>query len=280
MARKNIFEQMSTKWDLEVEARRIRRLFETEKILHVRADFLDCDNYSLKDFVEEYCFSTWKARGRCINVADFLSEFFYENLLYRAKKECESFLTLIEIVFNFWKLAERQLGSRSEFKCSPNFYHLKDVLHSYLSHYNHTTIYNEETEKLIVIEDKPEATAVAEIVAPELAMNLLRYNHHTLRGDVEEKRKILNLMGQALEPKRKELKNISSRSEDNIFYFLNNLHIRHNDSDEKHIADMPESELEEWYDELYQMILFANLELDQVERNRRFKELKNLIETP
>lgn len=40
---------------------------------------------------------------------------------------------------------------------------------------------------------------------------------------------------------------------------------------------MDEKALEEWYDDLYQMILLAYLELDQQERNNRIKALKTLI---
>ena len=36
----------------------------------------------------------------------------------------------------------------------------------------------------------------------------------------------------------------------------------------------PKNKLEEWYDELYQMMLLAMLELEQVERNQKINELK------
>ena len=40
---------------------------------------------------------------------------------------------------------------------------------------------------------------------------------------------------------------------------------------------MSEEELEEWYDELYQMILLAFLMIDNVERMEKIKKLKHNI---
>ena len=41
---------------------------------------------------------------------------------------------------------------------------------------------------------------------------------------------------------------------------------------------MTDEELESWYDETYQMLLLSILELDNVERNKKVKELKRMIE--
>ena len=122
---------------------------------------------------------------------------------------------------------------------------------------------------------------MAEILEPPLDMSILRYNHHSLQGDVDAKRAILQAMGQKLEPRRKEL---CSNLEDQIFYLLNNLHIRHNNQTKEdkyykeYISAMEKEELEQWYDELYQMILLAFLELDQIERSVRCKKLRMKIE--
>ena len=66
---------------------------------------------------------------------------------------------------------------------------------------------------------------------------------------------------------------------------LNNFNLRHNNIDincKKHykkvIAEMKDDELEEWYDELYQMILLVFLELDNKDRTIKFKEIKDKIE--
>ena len=58
------------------------------------------------------------------------------------------------------------------------------------------------------------------------------------------------------------------------------MNLRHNNCSKgdkyykEFVANMDDDVLEGWYDELYQMILLAFLELDQLERNSKIKELK------
>jgi hypothetical protein len=152
-----------------------------------------------------------------------------------------------------------------------------------LARYNYKAEYFWDMEQLVVIEDKPEATAVAEVVDNETGYNVLRYNHYMLKGDIQAKKSILLALGTNLEPKRNQLQTIDKDLSDGIFYILNNLSLRHNnicEGDKNYrqaVADMDAGTLENWYDELYQMILLAYLQLDQVDRNTRVKALKQAV---
>lgn len=274
---------MSEQWDLEIETERIDNLFSSVSVAYL--DYTISKSYfTLTKFVSKYCFDDWNNRGRCINIDDYLGAIKYDDVLCESNANHEDFLTLVEIVYNFWKMAEKSIANWEELYATKNFFHLQKVLNDSLSHYNHKAVYDEKTEQLIVIEDKPEVTAVAEIVDPELSISVMRYNHRTLRGELEKKKAILNQMCQEIEPRRKELKNLNSKLEDNLFYLLNNLHIRHNNKDDNsksykaHVANMNDDELESWYDEVYQMALLAILELDQIERNARCKTLRDEIQ--
>ena len=102
-------------------------------------------------------------------------------------------------------------------------------------------------------------------------------------GDIEAKKSILLSMGAELEPLRGNMNTKDKDNEDLIFFMLNNMNLRHNnvtEGDSKYkegVALMPEEELEGWYDELYQMMLLAFLQLDNKERIERVKELKKQI---
>ena len=70
----------------------------------------------------------------------------------------------------------------------------------------------------------------------------------------------------------------------NIFMMLNKMNIRHNNVDEsdksnyvEYVAKLSSDELENWYDELYQLMLLAILELDNVERTIRINTLRSEI---
>ena len=157
------------------------------------------------------------------------------------------------------------------------------MLSDYLKEYNQKAWYNEEKEQVIIVEDKPEVTAVAEIVEAENALSIIRYNHHALKGDIKAKKHILVEIGKKLEPERNRLHTINSSLEDKIFFMLNNMDLRHNnryEGDRNYkavVAQMADEELETWYDELYQMMLLAFLELDQSDRSEKIDALKAKI---
>lgn len=279
MSRKNIFEIVNGIFDVSIELNRLYRLFEGKETVR---SFLD--NYTLRDYIFNEGFATWRNRGRCVDLNDFLSLLEFDKLWDTAKGNTQDFFTLIEIIYNFWHIAERKASAAYGYdERAQNFRLLKKIMDECLAYYNYRGEYFRDLEQLIVIEDKPEATAVAEIVDNELGIKVLRYNHYMLKGNLQAKKDILLALGADVEPKRKQIKLIDKDLEDGIFYILNNLHLRHNNKTEgdkyynQATADMDESTLEFWYDELYQMILLAYLQLDQVNRNVRFKELKKLI---
>lgn len=284
MARKSIFDLLAERDDLGRDVARIDTLFSTEKTL-IEKQSVGSKEYTLKTFVDIFCFESWKNRGRCIDLSDFLDCLdYWEHFEGAENDDVDDFLILIEIIFNCWKMAEIYMTQNEEIRYYKNFYHLFDVMVECLSQYNHKAVYDEEEEQILVIEDRPEITAVAEIVEPELALSIVRYNHHSMRGDIAQKKSILLALGAELEPKRKTLEGANSGLEDGIFFMLNNLNLRHNNCSkgDKHyrefVADMDDDALEGWYDELYQMMLLAFLELDQLERNTKIKELKTNVD--
>lgn len=69
-----------------------------------------------------------------------------------------------------------------------------------------------------------------------------------------------------------------------MFYLLNSVNVRHNNADQvgknyiHFVADMKDGDIEQWYDDMYQMCLLAFLELDHLERKERVKKLKEDIQ--
>ena len=125
------------------------------------------------------------------------------------------------------------------------------------------------------------AISVSEIVSPDVSYKVLEYNHYTMKGDIARKRETLRILADQLEPKRAELATINKELASNVFFMFNNMNIRHNNRTKGNknnykevIAEMSQDELENWYDETYQLCLLAFLELDNVERTKKVAELK------
>ena len=148
-----------------------------------------------------------------------------------------------------------------------------------LSEMNQKAYYDPETEMCLIGEDSPQVTAAIEATEPEVASQLLQYNHRQLAGDIDKKRAILLNLANYLEGRQPELKSIcSNQLVTDLNTAFNNLDIRHNNTtprDSSHykakLANVPPEELEKVYDDLYQVILLAILEMDNVERRRRIR---------
>lgn len=104
-----------------------------------------------------------------------------------------------------------------------------------------------------------------------------------MRGDINKKKSIILLLSKILEAQRDTLNGIDKELATNIFFMFNNLDLRHNnrDKESKHykecIAMLDDEELEQLYDDTYQMCLLAFLEIDNQERTKKVDELKSVL---
>ena len=154
-----------------------------------------------------------------------------------------------------------------------------------LDNMNYQRKTNDKEERVIIVEKNAAVTAVSEIVDDELFWPTIEYNHHLLRDNVERKREILLKFADKIEPLREELRGLHKNTETNLFFLFNSLNIRHNNSDStnrkhyiEYVANLSSKQLEEWYDETYQLVLYSFLLLDNSSRIKRVDELKKTIE--
>ncbi len=277
--RKSIFDIASASINISNEVDRIVSMSVEEK-----STYYPPYDLTLFEFVDQRCFRDWSYRGHFVNVKDFLEAVNYNEIIKSAKNgDTEAFMILIELTYNLWSLAYYDIIDKDSLsKWNNNFFHLRDVMLDNLEKYNYKAYIDDE--RILIIEDKPEVTAVAEIIEQDLAIDIIRYNHRSMQGEIELKKKILTSLGSELEPKRKKLQVLNKQLSEDIFFMLNNMNLRHNNRSKKdmgkykeYVAKMTKARLEKWYDELYQMMLLAFLLLDNVDRTENVKELKEKI---
>lgn len=116
---------------------------------------------------------------------------------------------------------------------------------------------------LIVVAKNHSAVLAAEIAEDEnVSLDIIEYNHYSLKGNLCEKKKILSSIGLYIEPtlRNRTLQDTPYKSllSDTGFVF-NNFHIRHNNltgpKAQEYTQSLNDADLEKWYDKAYDMAL-------------------------
>lgn len=277
--RKNIFQILQEKFDLYEELLRIHQLFDS--ICFVKGGVKP---YTPEEVVDEYLFYNWKQRNRCVDIED-MKRILGINNIFRCKQiKIENAITYLEYVENVLYLAWRYVESHDDFNYYSDYCILCENIDFFLDYFNLETKYFDKEEMALIVEKDATVTAVAEIVPSELSLKVIKYNHYTLKGDIELKKEIILTLANNLEPKRKQIQNASSKVASDLFFLLNNLDLRHNNTDDSgknyhpYIAKMKKETIEEWYDEVYQLELLAFLLIDNEQRSRKIYDLKQELE--
>lgn len=278
MVRKNIFELLINQYDVAKEMNKISELFENIKIL--------CGYYPTACYIEEIfekqIFPKWKQRGCYLSCSE-MREALNIPYLFVMKDEAD-ILNRLEYYVNILISLDKRLNIKQNipnFQCPAEYYMLCNNIDILLEHLNYEKQIFEDKEKVILVPKNPASTAVAEIAPKEIAFAIFKYNHASLKRDLVGKKQLLLSIANEYEPLLKKPVDGFKDYFDKTNALLNNLHLRHNNKTGKNknetVANMPPEELESWYDELYQLLLFCVLCKDNYERKGKVSEiLKNL----
>ncbi len=202
---------------------------------------------------------------RCIDLNDFNEEYGYD-LSEKKKASLDDLISISEYFVNFMRAV-------MPYCCCDNeaFWREIDIVDSCMSDVGCKRA--EIDGVFIYTEDNPAVNSVAEISSSQVALSLLEYNHFRLKGDLDRKKAILRVLAEDIELKKKELSSINKVLTDDFFQLLQKF-VRHDNSNNEFISNMSRDELEETYDDIYQMYLLAKLELDHnSERKKRVEEI-------
>ena len=261
--RKNIYEGLkSGKIDLKREYSRIFSIFYDRHY-----DMGYGSMASLEDIIEEkFRYLSPNLIGRCLSLDDFNDSYNYNFSSMPKNFSIDIILDLAEYVVNFVNaLMMCQLGELNILE----LVNIKNHIDLCMDDIGYKAI--EKEGIIIYLECSPAALSVAEITGDELSYSVLRYNHHTLKGNLTEKKMILKSMADDIENSRKVLKEINKSFTDKLFRMLN-FFARHNNEDNEYLLNLNDEELESIYDDIYQIWLLAKLQLE-------YNCFKNRIET-
>lgn len=245
---------------------------------------LDLSEFSLIDYrslISHALFSNWKGRGKCVQFDDFMKAVSYESLKKKAATDIDSFLLLIEIIYNCYMLVERaELNDKKAVKADIS--RLKKLLDSALETLHYRADYCEDKELVKIIPIAPEVLQDEMILTPRnLKEEIAEYTSSSASRNLKRKREILFNMGNEYEPKVKQLEKIYPDLEDAISFLLNKMNVRHNNKEQgkyycEKAATLTDFEQELIYDRLYNLLLLAFAVFENQSRLDYVKRLKQM----
>ena len=257
MARRNFYEILTeTPLNLQAEYERIYKLF-----------YEGTDSYRSIDDVIEYAFESLPEHliGRTISLADFNKtyNFAFPDTIFTDPgmpfSTVDDLLIFCEYIWNFCVgLLEHAMHTLDEDEYN-SILHLQKMIIACMDDLKQMLA--KRGELYIFVPKNPAVISVAEIVEKDMAVSILEYHHHSLKGDLAKKKAILKLMADDIEGDRQKLRNINRTLETQLFQLLNKF-VRHDQAQTPYIGTMNPLEIEECYDDIYQMWLLARLEID------------------
>lgn len=272
VTRNHIFDILEQEFVLADEVERLEDLL-SEEIVFQDAIW----GFTLEKFIDQFCLAEWKNRNTLTSFFDFRDMLEITEDDMRTLDDKKMFIYL-EFIVNMLYLLERKIKSRSDFETTEIYFYITGNIKVILEKLNMYIHIIEEKEQVWILEKDPAVTSVAEIVDQKLALDIIEYNHYSLKGDIDKKRKILKSIADKFEAIRPELKEDFNDLQSDAGFLLNSLNIRHNNLEGSnaisYLQTISLTELEDWYDETYQVLLLALLEHDNIERRKRVKVLK------
>lgn len=254
--RRSIFDLMNNKEiDIEREFKRIYELFEK--------DIFD-NTYpqrSICTVIDEDYFNEWKNRGRNISINDLFTSLQIRDKNGLKENSINKLLLYIEVIVNLISISIEKI--RVEMI---NYYSydwdtyklLKENINSLLEDLNYQ-ISKLSNGELVIVEKDILSSSIAETNG-DISDKVIEYRRFALKGKIDEKRELLNLLANEVEGMKPIFKGTTySNLMDDVQFMLNNLNIRHNNMEGKnkkqYVIELPKKELEKLYDKTFDMIL-------------------------
>lgn len=271
MVRKNLYEKLGALGvNVAAEYNALITLFKSEKKIN-----LHYTSHTLLWYVNEYCFRSLPREFR----APYLSvqEMMIALNIKDDSRSLDDLFLLSEFLFAL--LPEEQLAKNNQAR--QQAYVIFDNIISFLEKLNYE-LFEMEDNRYIIVEKNPATTQAVEIVEDTpTSLALIEYNHYALKGNLEEKRRILTALGSYIEPilKSRALQRAGYKQlESDVGFMLNCFHVRHNNKEgakaQDYIVSLNNTQLEEWYDKIYNAILSVIIINEHISTQNNLETLK------
>ncbi|MBR2996880.1 hypothetical protein IKF33_00345 [Candidatus Saccharibacteria bacterium] len=260
MSRKSIYDLLEEKeFNPSYEFARLRYRFD-----HDGSSFhgVLLDASTIYHHIGTRVFDRLPIKGTCINLDDLLHELGIN--LNKKNATLDDIFNLAEFIL---------CAADADYDGLQSLYKpLLDNIDLILEKTSHKII-NVGKGKIIVPKDAKVEQAASLVKSSSLSLEILKYNHRSNIGNIENKRVILASIGKNYEV---ALKKDKSQLSSDIRFLLNSLDIRHDNREgDDRLIKIVGDNLEQWYDNLYSLFVAYIIE---DEKNGVLEQVKRLKE--
>ena len=255
----------------QVETKNLQYLFSEDPVVPMRGY-----GKPLEEYIDKYIFRYLKIRGTFINITDMRNALGIGT--YQLNGSFETLFLFAEFLIALFIEAEGELSTNPTAEKQVRI--IMDNIATFVNKSNHELFDTGGQHFIIIEKNKVASQAVEFIEDQEVAKEVIEYNHYKLKGNLQEKQKILSLLGTYIEPilKDRELNSKYQELFSDVSFLLNCFHIRHNNKIGKNaqefIKTIDETVLEMWYDRAYNMILSVIISKQNFEFSKELSILK------
>jgi len=237
--------------------------------------------FTLEQYLNDFAFSDWNLKGTAISFHNLRDELGLSKEKISTEFSTDIFIDFIELCLNCVFRIFITIGKRSDAVYISDEYLLKNIIDnckSILEKLNYTYEPEKGTDEIYVYAENNVATAVAEI-NEDVAVSLIEYRRHNMKGDLKRKGEILCTLFKKLESIEKKFKGTTydKLSSDTTFLF-NKTGIRHWVERDKIASEtfmkMDSDLLEKWYDNTYDLFLSCMVISSYLDLKKEIEEIK------
>ena len=272
MARKTLYERLDNLGvNVYAEYDALMRLIKHEQIIWYSHSY-----HSVIKYIDNFYFRKLPAKFRCpfLSVEEMMTAMNLPDISY----DLDDLFLLSELLIAILPLEYVKQDQDLERQALI----IRTNIVSFLGKLNYELKVIDEGQ-VIIVEKNPATTQAVGIVNDDTtAIDLIKYNHYSMKGNLAEKRRILTALGSYIEPilKSRALQNAGYKQlESDVGFMLNNFHVRHNNKEgaktQDYIVGLNKKQLEEWYDKIYNAILSVIIINEYIPTQNNIAELKS-----
>ncbi|MER2025014.1 MAG: hypothetical protein ABS879_05265 [Eubacteriales bacterium] len=242
--------------------------------------------YTIENFVDKRYFSGWKGNENCRDTDEMRHGINIDGILGNADPTKNEVLIFLQYTVNIAELFRRRYNEEKApgFQFNLRTYTLlMSKVRDLLIRLGYELKYIPSKEVLYLIRTDAATDAAIESSEEQVRDMIIEYSSYAVSCDLSRKKIILDSLGKIVEEYDDNQQGDNIELFGSIEFMLRNFSIRRDNTEGANrndfVAGLTETELLDWYDEIYQLLLLRILKHNNIARMEKIDAVRGLIAT-